>query len=374
MHIQIIVGSVRKVRVSLPIAKWLLDYLGASSQEHNFEILDLASWNLPLTLLDQPPAMATSTDPLAQQWARTLDRGDAFIFVAPEYNHGYSAAIKNALDLAYAEWRDKPAAFVSFGNAGGARGIEQLRLVVGELGMAALPYALHLRDVGSRLSGNRFSGSETEDRQAIRLLDQIASYGATLSGRRATMPGNRPSRRVLVVGASSAMNERVVNELRIAGIEATGWIVTQDEPGDLSGYDIVAFGRSLAGSAADRLKCRILTRNQSVTFVDAIGPVAVRQILTAVYAQHSERRLVSAFDAGIEGRNLAVKIAAETPCRARLRLFTRAGDELAERVIAELSLEIGTTALAIGPAPANAYSIILDVSGTEFHHQSLTLD
>src|SRR5207244_1039413 len=98
---------------------------------------------------DQPKSPARVTDgdygnPLANRWAAKVAEADGFVFIAAEYNHGYTAALKNALDWIYREWRRKPVAFVGYGNAGGARAIEQLRQVAVELHLAPLKAAVHL--------------------------------------------------------------------------------------------------------------------------------------------------------------------------------------------------------------------------------------
>ena len=88
-----------------------------------------------------------STRPCRRRWAsirsrtprpgRRRSRGfDAFVFVTPEYNHSMSGALKNAIDFLFREWNDKAAGFVSYGSVGGARAVEQLRLVMGELKVA----------------------------------------------------------------------------------------------------------------------------------------------------------------------------------------------------------------------------------------------
>ena len=61
-----------------------------------------------------------------------------------EYNHGYPAVLKNAMDWTFPEWQRKPIAFVGWGNVGGARAIEQLRLVAVEFEMAPLRHAVHI--------------------------------------------------------------------------------------------------------------------------------------------------------------------------------------------------------------------------------------
>jgi NAD(P)H-dependent FMN reductase len=75
---------------------------------------------------------------------RAIDRADGFVFVTAEYNHGYPALLKNALDQVHFELNRKPASFVGYGNVGGARAIEQLRLVCVELELAPLRHAIHI--------------------------------------------------------------------------------------------------------------------------------------------------------------------------------------------------------------------------------------
>ena len=60
-----------------------------------------------------------------------MEAADAFVFVTPEYNHGYPASLKNAIDYLNQEWRYKPVGFVSYGGvAAGTRSVEQLQQVV----------------------------------------------------------------------------------------------------------------------------------------------------------------------------------------------------------------------------------------------------
>ena len=70
--------------------------------------------------------------------------GDAFIIISPEYNRGYTAVLKNALDSIFPEWNDKAVGFIGYGSVGGARAIEQLRQVVVELKMVPIRLSLHL--------------------------------------------------------------------------------------------------------------------------------------------------------------------------------------------------------------------------------------
>lgn len=79
-----------------------------------------------------------------QRWADKIKEGDAFIVVTPEYNHGYPAVLKNAIDVLFPEWNYKVIGFVSYGNTGGSRAIEQLVQVVVELRMVPIGKSINV--------------------------------------------------------------------------------------------------------------------------------------------------------------------------------------------------------------------------------------
>jgi NAD(P)H-dependent FMN reductase len=89
--------------------------------------------------------------------------------------------LKNALDYLYAEWNRKPAAFVSFGNTGGARAVEQLRGVAIELRMAALGEAVHILSADDKVADGRFAGDSRDEKQLTQLFDSLAWWGRALS-------------------------------------------------------------------------------------------------------------------------------------------------------------------------------------------------
>lgn len=183
MHLQIIVGSIREGRVALPIARWV-EQIAAAHGPWTTELLDLKTWALPMLEFSKPPAMGAYRDEVQLRWAKTISSGDAYIFVAPEYNHGYSAVLKNALDYLFAEWHRKPASCVSYGNVGGARGIEQLRLVLIELQMAALASALHLRDTYRKVKQDKFEGDADDNLRLARGLDDLHWWANALGAAR----------------------------------------------------------------------------------------------------------------------------------------------------------------------------------------------
>jgi len=159
LQIGVILGSTRLGRFADKPAEWVMG-LARKCEGATFELLDLC--NYPMPFFDQPksPLREPSKNEVAQRWARKIDQLDGFIFVTGEYNHGIPAVLKNALDHVYAEFNRKPASFVGYGNAGGARAIEQLRLMLVELQVAPLRGAVHLsreQFIGMLLDGKTFA-------------------------------------------------------------------------------------------------------------------------------------------------------------------------------------------------------------------------
>jgi len=142
--LQVITGTTRQGRFSERVAAWVT----GSLQRHGafeVELVDLR--NHPLPFFDGEPPARTGrdyADKAVARFGRVVDRGDGYVVLTAEYNHGYPAVLKNAFDSTFVEWRRKPVAFVGWGNTGGARAIEQLRAVAVEFEMAPLRYAVHV--------------------------------------------------------------------------------------------------------------------------------------------------------------------------------------------------------------------------------------
>jgi len=133
----VIAGSVRPQRICLQIAEWVAR-IGRETAGGAFEVIDLKTQRLPMD--DEPdiPAIGRYKHAHTRAWSKQVAAADAFVFVAPQYNWGYPAALKNALDHLYTEWAGKPALIVSYGNHGGGRCAEQLVQVLQGLHMKAL--------------------------------------------------------------------------------------------------------------------------------------------------------------------------------------------------------------------------------------------
>jgi NAD(P)H-dependent FMN reductase len=143
-HVAVIIGSTRQGRFGDKPARWIQEQLEARPGV-SVDLLDLLDFPLPFfddALAPGRRGDAPIADPAVAAWSAAIDRADAFVIIAPEYNHGYPAVLKNAIDHLYREWVRKPVAFVGYGNAGGARSIEQLRQVAIELEMAPVKRAV----------------------------------------------------------------------------------------------------------------------------------------------------------------------------------------------------------------------------------------
>lgn len=166
IKIQIIIGSTREGRAGEKVGKWIL---GQAQKDSPFEaeLLDLKGWNLPL--YDEP------TSEVTQKWIDKIKEADGYIIVTPEYNHGYPASLKNALDYPYEEWNRKPVGFVSYsaGRGAGIRAVEQLRLVSIELQMAPIREAIHIPFIKKAFdeSGNPTDSKLNE--RAKQFLDEL---------------------------------------------------------------------------------------------------------------------------------------------------------------------------------------------------------
>lgn len=135
LKIAVILGSTRENRNGAAVADWVLEQ-AADRPGADYELVDLRDH--PVPFFDEPigPSMAASARPEVVRFAETIGAYDGFVFVTPEYNHSFSAVLKNALDSVYDEWVDKAAALVSYGSYSGARAVEQLRGVLSELQVA----------------------------------------------------------------------------------------------------------------------------------------------------------------------------------------------------------------------------------------------
>src|SRR5262249_41861315 len=128
-----------------------------------------------------PPIMGNYAGDHTRAWAALVARYDAFVFVSPEYNRSIPAVLKNAIDFLYHEWTNKAAGFVSYGaDAGGARAIEHLRVILGELHVAGVRTMVPLSLSVDFKNFTDFAPGEKAHRKADEMLAELASWGHAL--------------------------------------------------------------------------------------------------------------------------------------------------------------------------------------------------
>ncbi len=179
INIAIVVGSTRPGRKARDVAEWVLQ-IATLRSDARFELVDIEDFKLPLLDEEVPPSMGQYSQDHTKAWAARIAGFDGFVFVTPEYNHGTSAALKNAIDFLYAEWNNKAAGFVGYGSAGGARAVEHLRLVMGEL-MVADVRAQVLLSLHSDFEHYKvFKPAQHHERSVTTLLDQVVAWSGAL--------------------------------------------------------------------------------------------------------------------------------------------------------------------------------------------------
>lgn len=177
MKLQIIVGSVREGRTAIKVAHWLLSEI----QSYDYstvetELVDLKEWDLPIFAGAHPPLTGIYDQPKQQAWADKIASGDAFIFISPEYNHGYSPALKNAFDYVGKEWSGKPAAYVSYGSTNGSRSIDQIRQVGTQLGLVDTNSIIEIREIAARNKGETFEPNEFDSKALKAAFKKLLQY------------------------------------------------------------------------------------------------------------------------------------------------------------------------------------------------------
>ena len=182
--IGIILGSTRPGRNGEAVAKWVLDN-AKQRDDAEFELVDLLDYNLPHLDEPVPPAFGQYSQPHTRAWAEKIASFDGFVIVTPEYNHSTSGVLKNAIDYLFAEWNNKAVGFVSYGSAGGARAVEHLRLVAGELMMADVRPQVTLSLATDFENYSRFTPDQRHVAALAAVLDQTVAWSKALAPLRA---------------------------------------------------------------------------------------------------------------------------------------------------------------------------------------------
>lgn len=135
----LIMGSVRAGRLCPQITDWIETIGRQITPNLTLEIIDLADWHLPMNDETGIPALGQYTQHHTIAWSNKIKDAEAIIFITPQFNWGYPAALKNAIDHLYNEWRNKPAIIITYGGHGGTRCARQLRRIAASLRMRVIP-------------------------------------------------------------------------------------------------------------------------------------------------------------------------------------------------------------------------------------------
>jgi NAD(P)H-dependent FMN reductase len=184
LKVAIVIGSTRPGRKAEDVARWV-HALAVKRSDASYALVDIQDFNLPLLDEAKPPMMAQYAHAHTKAWSEKIASFDAYVFVTPEYNHGPSGALKNAIDYLYREWNNKAAGFVGYGSAGGTRAVEQLRLVMGELMVADVRAQVALSLHTDFENFQTFKPAPNHEKSLNAMLDQVVAWGAALKTLRA---------------------------------------------------------------------------------------------------------------------------------------------------------------------------------------------
>ncbi len=179
IRIAIIIGSTRPNRVGESVGRWVYQ-IASGRTDAEYELIDLKQVNLPLLDEPVPPSQGKYGNDHTKAWAAKIESFDGFVFVTPEYNHGTSAALKNAIDYLYKEWNNKAAGFVGYGSAGGVRAVESLRLVMGELQVADVRAQVMLSLFTDFENFKTFKPAAMHEQALNTMLGQLVAWAGAL--------------------------------------------------------------------------------------------------------------------------------------------------------------------------------------------------
>jgi NAD(P)H-dependent FMN reductase len=178
--LQVVIASTRPGRAGEPIGRWFASQC-RRDERFSVGVTDLAELALPL--MDEPnlPRMRQYIHEHTRAWSRTVDAADCFVFVMPEYNHGFCAGLKNAIDYLHQEWARKPVGFVSYGGvSGGMRAVQLLKPVLTCLRMLPVTDQVALANYAQYMRDGRFEPSADAGLACRTMLDELYRTAAAL--------------------------------------------------------------------------------------------------------------------------------------------------------------------------------------------------
>jgi NAD(P)H-dependent FMN reductase len=177
----IIIASTRPVRVGPAIAGWFEE----RAREHGgfeVEVADLAAIDLPLLNEPKHPRRREYEHQHTKDWSARVEAADAFVFVHPEYNHGITAPLKNAIDYLSQEWAYKPLGLVSYGSvSAGTRAAQMIKQIAVYLKLVTVAETVSIPFVSRQIGEDgEFEPTELVEKSAPAMLDELVRLEAAL--------------------------------------------------------------------------------------------------------------------------------------------------------------------------------------------------
>ena len=187
LRLQIITVSTRPGRKGPAVASWF-EQRARAHGAFEVEVVDLADVGLPL--LDEPehPRLRKYQHEHTKRWSAIVERGEAYVFVTPEYNFSAPPSLLNAIDYLYTEWAEKPAAFVSYGGvSAGLRGVQMAKQALTSVGVMPIVASVAIPMFATRIGlDGTFAADEKLDGAANAMLTDLARWATALAGMRAS--------------------------------------------------------------------------------------------------------------------------------------------------------------------------------------------
>ena len=183
MNIMVIMGSSREGRRGEAAARWVARTVG-ERENVTIDFVDTRELNLPF--YDEVSSIESLDGnfrhPEGKAWGERIAKADGFIFVTPEYNRGIPAILKNAIDYGWDGWNYKPASLIGYSNGpwGGARGIEQLKLICIGVRAFPLPSTMHIPNIGEAFDDQGNPANENLVSSLKRLTDELLMIATKL--------------------------------------------------------------------------------------------------------------------------------------------------------------------------------------------------
>lgn len=185
--LEVIVASTRPGRVGPAIGRWVEAHAVRHGGFREVEVVDLAELALPFMNEPLHPRLGRYTHQHTRDWSAKVSEADAFVFVMPEYNYGYNAELKNAIDYLHEEWKYKPVGLVSYGGvSAGTRAAQMIKQVVTTLKMTPVFEAVSIPFVQEFIDDGRFTPNEIMTSSAKAMLDELTRVANALGPLRTT--------------------------------------------------------------------------------------------------------------------------------------------------------------------------------------------